>query len=258
MEQNNDKDSLQNNQVTNIRMMQTNTIMPSQISATICVNNVTSTQIYVSSELYEKLLEEKKKLETQVEALQNQINESAKMRQELQNKLDDLNKYINKLNIEMAELRTEIQDLKSENVVLNQIKTEYDQIKIYQKVSDNLNEIVGSMYDSFCNEHSIIRKRSCDTDLYNLSRHLNEYCTKNYSRRSKVKDNLENWSYIYNDMMSILKEDFNIEDINVFFEIIRIKDNRNSYSHSFDKVTLEEIKYISQYAQQIFECINLK
>jgi hypothetical protein len=99
--------------------------------------------------------------------------------------------------------------------------------------------------------------RSSDDELYYLKDHLYEFHTKKYvGKYSKVRQNMKLWSEIYDDVKKIILSDFGIDDIEVFFEIIELIERRNTFSHTSTKITLDELKEIALYPDQIFNCLN--
>jgi len=165
----------------NSKKISTGIVISPQIN-TMMVNNdgTILTQSYISISEYDKLKEEKRKLEIQVETLQNQLNASVEMRKELQGKIDVLNKQIDELKERLSKQDEEIQKIKKENNMLAQIKQEYNEIKIYQNVANNLMEIFNDLCDVFTENGTF--NESGDTDLYHLKNHLYEFYSKEFSR----------------------------------------------------------------------------
>lgn len=250
METKDSKISILSTPITNIKSASLGILVPSQISATLCVNDApVITQTYILIDEYDKLKEAKRKLEIQVETLQNQINATAQLRQELEKKIVELTEQICNLNKQIGKLQ-------EENASLQQFKNEFDTMKMYQKFSDSFRPIFSQMHDAFCRQETDVYKKSGDTNLYHLYDHLIELHTQKYIRKSKVKVNLQLWKDITQEVIKILHDDFEIDDIQVFFEIIRITGDRNSYSHSNKEITREEIALISSYSKQLWECLQ--
>lgn len=202
------------------------------------------TQKYVLLSEYNKLKESKQKEIDELQSNKNSLNETIK---KLQNDVAILTKQINELEKIVSKQNMEMNELK-------QIKHEYDEMKLYQKIADNLSDIFDDFYNVF--KETGIFNESNDTDLYYLAKHLCEVSSNKFTRHSRVQKDLEKWKKIYNDAVKILNDEFKIDDINVFFEIVSIKEYRNSISHKKEAVTIEEIAQISNYSKQIWNCIH--
>lgn len=217
-------------------------ILPSQINALVYANDEQiASQIYIPITEYIKIKDEKQKLESLVITLQSQLNENIQLRQTMQTEIDNLNKQIIDLNTQL--------------VSLNVMKDEFDKIKLYQKMADSFNDIKDNMYYVFCDPSSKIYCKSYDNGLYYLKKHLYEFHTKK-NIGIKVRQNMKLWSEIYDDVKKIILSDFGIDDIEVFFEIIELIERRNTFSHTSTKITLDELKEIALYPDQIFNCLN--
>lgn len=233
----------QMNEIITVTLPQTNIIWPNKINALVCSNNsVIGSQIYISISEYLKLKEEKQKLEIRIDILQSQINENIQLRHTMDEEITKLKEQLNK------------QDEKIK--ILQKIVDEYAIAKLHQKVADNLSNIINNLHNLFCDSDSDICKESGDNNLYYFCDHLIEYHKGTYRKYSKVKKNFSKWTEIYNNVSKILLKEFNITNIEIFFEIVKLVNNRNCMSHNHDPITLDELKLVSQLAQEIYECIN--
>ena len=89
--------------------------MPPQVVAVLCVKNVpVLSQTYISELEYEKIKEEKKKLESQVEGLQIQIMTNEHLRQELQTKIDGLLEQIKEFKQQLTEKSKQMEAMSKE------------------------------------------------------------------------------------------------------------------------------------------------
>lgn len=213
------------------------------------VNNELRSQLQNNKKTIEELEKENEQLKRRIQELENEVKE-------LKDENKKLNKEINGLKEENKELKNEVKILKEE---VKELKDENKNIKIKQKFADNTKNIFSGMYDLFCTPETDIYKKSKDNDLYYLRDHLFEYYNKTYlnNKWSKVKKDIDNWKNIFDDVLKILEVEFQINDINVFFEIIKLREERNIFSHSNEKITYDEIEYISpNYAQQIWKVLN--
>lgn len=234
----------QTKEIVSVKLPETGIMLPNKINVLLCSNNIViGSQIYIPITEYLKLKEEKQKLESQINTLQLQINESIQLRI--------------MMNGELTKLKEQLKDQDKKINDLQKIVDEYKHTKLYQKVADNLSSIKTNLHDLLCDSESDIYIKSGDSDLYHLCDHLMEYDSKIYTKYSKVKKNFIKWNEIYNDVTNILLKEFNINDIKVFFEIIKIVNKRNNISHNNDRVTLDELKLVSPFAQQIYDCINI-
>lgn len=233
----------QMNEIISVTLPQSNIIWPNKINALVCSNNsVIGSQIYIPITEYLKLKEEKQKLELQINILQSQINENIQLRHTMDEEITKLKEQLNE------------QDEKIK--ILQKIVDECTIAKLHQKVADNLNNIINNLHNLFCDSDSDIYKNSGDNNLYYFCDHLIEYHTRTYTKYSKVKKNISKWTEIYDNVTKLLLDEFNMTNIEIFFEIVKLVNNRNCMSHNHDPITLDELKLVSPLAQQIYECIN--
>jgi hypothetical protein len=79
----------------------------------------------------------------------------------------------------------------------------------------------------------------------------------NYGIRSiKVKKNIQTWRKIHTMVSKILKEKFNISDIQILYELINLRECRNNMSHTNEKITKDELQLITQYYEQMWLLIQ--
>lgn len=155
--------------------------------------------------------------------------------------------YINNIKI----MEEEIKMLKEE---INKMKNEKNNEMIYKKIADNFRQFRDDMHNLFCVDESDIYKKSKNNSVYYLKHHLYEIHTKKYNSYSPVHKNPTKWKEIYNDVIEILKTTFNIDDIEVFFEIIDLTEYRNNISHTNEPISLDELKSVSLHPDEIYEC----
>lgn len=225
----------------------------SQIDNCVTIQTI---QVIPKSE-YDKLLLENQQLKQQLSDLRGK---QIKLLDDITNKnleIEMLRKENKELRDEIEKLKYQMNELNNQLVSLNKMKNEFDKIKIYQKMSDSFKGIISDMKSLFCDKNSNICQKSLDDNIYYLKDHLYEFHTKKYSGKySPVKRDLKLWNDIYDDVKKILLSDFNIGNIEIFFEIIELTEQRNAFSHTTDKITLDELKIIALYADQIFDCYN--
>lgn len=113
------------------------------------------------------------------------------------------------------------------------------------------------MDELFCHDGSEIYKSSGDRKLAKLCDHLVEYKTKKYEKWSKVKRDLKLWELIYGKVCNMIESEFNIKDIDVFIEIVSIRKIRNDASHSKEIVSIDELKKVTKYPDDIMRCIEM-
>jgi chromosome segregation ATPase len=82
---------------------------------------ITSSHQYVSEKIYKTLLDEKCKLEKQLETLQLQALENQKLRQTLEDKITELNKVIEKQSEQITRQSSKITELSKQNTQLSEI-----------------------------------------------------------------------------------------------------------------------------------------
>lgn len=215
---------------------------------------------FVPSSEYERVVAENTRLRQRVAELEGT---QTQLRMDLANKDRELmqikadNEHL-KHRITQLEQDIGLQSNKidEQSVKIKQLETELNTIKTYQKFADSSKGLFNSLYDTFCGDNSAVRAKSKDTDLYHLCDNLIEFCTKRYSKWSKVRKDLPLWSGIHADVKDVLQTEYNISDINIFFEIIQLRSTRNSCSHNTSLITLDELKSISKYADQIWACLS--
>ena len=241
--------------------------------------------------LKEKSDREKQQLELQIQTLRIQIDENMKLRKQLESDMvnlsDDSKKSINNLIAENEKLELRIHELENENKLLKsenkelkmenqQIQNDIRQLKmdnkelrddnknirnslelnnVYKKFSDTTHNIYYDLHDALCSETSTIMHQSGDNNIHALSFHLQEIETKNIRTR-KIRYNTKIWNEIYDNVVNILKNEFGICNIKIFYEIIKLHAERNDICHTTEKITFDELKKITPYANELFDIIS--
>jgi hypothetical protein len=242
---NKDKESKQS-------MTSTNTITPNNVREVLHID-VSYRNLIIENDELQKRLQDLTRDNNSLKAVNNELR---MLLEKKEKRIEDLEKENELLKKRIQELENEVKILKDEN---KEFKNKFKYMELQKKFADNTKSIFNGMYDILCSPDTIIYKKTNDNDLYHLRDHLYEYHNKTYitNKWSKVKKDVDNWKNIFDDVLKILEVEFQIYDINVFFEIIKLREERNIFSHSNDKITYEEMEYISpKYAKQIWTILN--
>jgi DNA repair exonuclease SbcCD ATPase subunit len=197
----------------------------------------------------EKKIEEQ---EVKIEEQEVKIEEQAVKIEEQAVKIEEQAVKIEEQAVKIEEQAVKIEE---QAVKIEKLEDQLDNVTTLQKFADSSKELFEHMYDLFCHNSSVIRRKSEDSDLYHLCDHLSEFHHKKYSRWSRVKQNLPLWDETYQIVITTLQTECNITDISVFFEVIRLRQERNGISHHSEKITLDELKDITPFAVQIWSCL---
>ena len=114
-------------------------------------------------------------------------------------------------------------------------------IDLIQKYSDSFKNVFEHLNNSFCSPKSQIFMRSNINSLYGLRKYLNDQTEQDI---------------IFSNIMSILRNEFNVQDIEVFYELIELYEKRNVPSQSKTIMTLEELKLVSNCANELYDCLR--
>jgi hypothetical protein len=139
------------------------------------------------------------------------------------------------------------------NKNVEDLKQQNDINKIYRKFSDSTGRLISDVYYILCDGDSEIFKLSGDNSLYVLCNNLRSI---NSMPTRKVQTNIQKWNIICNKVLELLKSKFNINDINVLYELVRLHNDRNNFSHDDEKITKDELIYITKYSEQLWTLIE--
>jgi len=180
---------------------------------------------------------------------------------ELNKLVSEQNEHINtqneRIKIQDERIKTQTQKINTMEIKINILENEKLINIIYKKAFDNTQQIRKDLIYILCDEESDIYKLSRDAHISKLVEHLKEYRIQQYNRYSKVKNNRDKWKIIHNKVIDILKTEFTINNIELFFIITDIKETRNIMSHTTELITLEELQFINkEYAEELYNYIK--
>lgn len=200
-------------------------------------------------------------LKNDIEKLNRAIAERSEEDEKLRRENEGFKKEIKELQLCVRELGQSNEALKQkcasfeeQNMKMTQMIEEYDCAKISQKCCEHLNRIYNDLQDVFCTQTSPIYKMTY-CGLRKLAEKLQQYHYRTFGKFSEIAENLTKWVNIYENVQNELKTKFNISNIEVFFEIVRIKQHRNYVSHPQEKITRDEINKITQFPEEIWQLI---
>jgi regulator of replication initiation timing len=220
-----------------------NSITPPRVET----REIIVTEKFVSETAYNQLLEENRHLKQQVSILEGNANV-------LREQLDEKIRTIELLQQENAILRAQVDEL---NDRVKQLEDSNQHRELVQKFSDTFDQVKDSLHTLLFNDETV--KKSGDTSLYYLGRHLKEYNEHHYARRSVVKNNLEIWQSIYDRVLHIISEEYGMVDIGCFLEILRLCEDRNGLSHATEAITLDELQTLSpRYFSMLWHCLEIE
>lgn len=207
-------------------------------------------RIYLAKEKYDELQKSKDILEIQLKSLQKQVDENQHLRFDLQHKIDALDVQIKNLILQNKQLICE-------NVKLNKYCDMFAREKIHQKFGEASKCIFDHMCHNLCSQKSNIFIESNISDIYQLCDILHEIHDKNWKQNkwSIIHENESLWIHVYDLVRNIMEKDYDITDMNIFFDIISLRNVRNQSSHPDDPLKFDELQHISKYAEQIWNLL---
>lgn len=209
--------------------------------------NLIFSRTYLAEEKYNELQQSKEILITQLKSLQKQVDENRQLRENLQHRIKILEEHIKKIEIANDQLR-------SENTKLNKYCDMFANEKIHQKFSELSKGLFGNMCWLLCSPNSIIYNESNISDIYQLCDILREIHFDNWKQNkwSIVYGNEQHWMHIYNSVSDLISKRYDI-NMDVFFDIVSLRNTRNNFSHPTEELKLDELRHISKYADQIWK-----
>lgn len=224
-------------------------------------------QLEVSS-----LTEQNKQQSEKIRELTEQNTRQSEKIRELTEKNNCLELQLKELHERNDYLESQIKDLqvqneqliwqnKESNAKMSLISEQLDRLitknnkeEAYRKFSDGTTQIFDVICDSLCSENSEVYAKSRDNSVYVLCRHLRELDGKIMTK--KIKDDPQKWKMLREMVCEILKNEFNIEDINVFYELVALRGERNSFSHNSEHITFDELQSITPYAEELWKILH--